>query len=567
MNRRRFLQQITLLSGSLAARPASFYSSPTSARLAPSHLQPKEDGRQETLYNGIQLNAPWPPRYPPKDARKPITAPYLVDIPKVIPIDQGRQLFVDDFLILDSTLKRSFHTARLHPQNPVLKPETALEVNGGLRPVACPFNDGVFYDPEDKLFKMWYHAGWFDGIAYATSQDGILWTRPQLDVDPGTNRVLVRGKGYQRDGVGVWLDHECPDRAQRFKMFAYFRGPDNFRRGEVFTSADGIHWSRPTPTGPCGDNTTFFYNPFRRVWVYSIRTFHPKLGRLRGYREHPDFLRGAAWEEKDVFHWAGADELDLPAPDLGYSTQLYNVDAVAYESLMIGLLAIHRGPPNEICAKGGFPKLTELVLGYSRDGFHWRRPDRCSFIAPSRRKGAWNRAYLHSAGGGCLVVGDQLYFYFGAWSGESPQLGGDMYAGGSTGLAVLRRDGFASLEAPESGGAVTTRLVRFKGRYLFVNLQAPEGLLQAEILDEKGTPISPFSRKNCIPLRRDSTLSPVVWRGAGDLARLAGQPVRFRFHLTNGKLYSFWVSSRETGASHGYVAAGGPGFPGSRDTV
>ncbi|MXZ36455.1 MAG: glycosyl hydrolase family 32 [Acidobacteria bacterium] len=521
------------------------------------------------LHNGIRLPHPWPPRYPPENFRTPVAPPYLADIPQVIPIDRGRQLFVDDFLISESTLKRSYHTARLHPENPVLKPETTLELNGGLQPVACPFNDGVFYDPEDRLFKMWYHAGWFDGIAYATSRDGIHWTRPRLDVEPGTNRVLVRGKGYERDGVGIWLDQETSDRQQRFKMFAFFRGPDSFRRGEVYTSADGIHWDGPTPTGPCGDNTTFFYNPFRKVWVYSIRTFQfePRLSRLRGYREHSDFVEGAAWEESDVHHWAGADELDPPAPDLGHPTQLYNVDAAGYESLMIGLLAIHRGPPNRICLEGGFPKLTELCLGFSRDGFHWHRPDRRSFIAPSRRKGAWNRAYLHSAGGCCLVVGDQLYFYFGAWSGESPKLGGHMYAGGSTGLAVLRRDGFASLDAPESGGAVTTRPLRFQGRHLFVNLQAPRGQLQAEVLDGQGVPIAPFSRQNCLPVSGDSTLSQVVWKEAADLSILAGRPVRFRFHLTNGRLYSFWVSPDEIGASNGYLAGGGPGFTGPSDTV
>jgi len=51
------------------------------------------------------------------------------------------------------------------------------------------------------------------------------------------------------------------------------------------------------------------------------------------------------------------------------------------------------------------------------------------------------------------------------------------------------------------------------------------------------------------------------------LAKLAGQPVRFRFHLKNGALYSFWVSPDASGASHGYVAAGGPGFTGPTDTV
>ncbi len=39
------------------------------------------------------------------------------------------------------------------------------------------------------------------------------------------------------------------------------------------------------------------------------------------------------------------------------------------------------------------------------------------------------------------------------------------------------------------------------------------------------------------------------------------------FYLTNGELYAFWVSPEETGASHGYVAAGGPGLTGPTDTV
>ena len=39
---------------------------------------------------------------------------------------------------------------------------------------------------------LWYHAGWFDGIGYAISQDGLHWERPMLDVEPGTNRVLAQ---------------------------------------------------------------------------------------------------------------------------------------------------------------------------------------------------------------------------------------------------------------------------------------------------------------------------------------------------------------------------------------
>jgi hypothetical protein len=34
----------------------------------------------------------------------------------------------------------------------------------------------------------------------------------------------------------------------------------------------------------------------------------------------------------------------------------------------------------------------------------------------------------------------------------------------------------------------------------------------------------------------------------------------FKFYLTNGSLYSFWVTPSAQGANYGYVAAGGPGF-------
>jgi hypothetical protein len=38
-----------------------------------------------------------------------------------------------------------------------------------------------------------------------------------------------------------------------------------------------------------------------------------------------------------------------------------------------------------------------------------------------------------------------------------------------------------------------------------------------------------------------------------------------RFSVRNGSLYSFWVSRDGLGRSGGYVAAGGPAFPGFKD--
>jgi hypothetical protein len=505
-----------------------------------------------------------------------------------IRIDVGRQLFVDDYLIADMTLPRSFHTARLYDKNPVLKPETPVErcvLDLDSNPVAVPFDDGVFYDPKDHLFKMWYHAGWYDGHCYAESKDGLSWERPSLDVEPGTNRVLpVRHNTSEkhqrllRNGTTVWLDQFAADPNGRFKMFVYWKRmfDEKTQGGEIFTSPDGIHWGAPQrlSTFEFGDNTSFHYDPFRKVWVFSIRRrgVSPVSGhnvRARFYLANPDFKGFLTAKDSDVVPWLTADKLDKPetAPDLGYEPELYKFGAVGYESLMVGLYAVFYGPPNEVCEKTKRPKIIDLQVGFSHDGFHFDRPDRRAFIACSRTPGTWNRGYLHSAGGICLIVGDELSFYFGAWSGLSSKRGNYMYAGGSTGLAILRRDGFASLDAGPTPGAVTTKPVCFSGKYPFVNVDAKAGELRMEVLDADGKVIAPFSRDNGIPVKADSTRQKIEWQGASDLYTLSGKPVRFRFHLTNAKLYSFWVSPETSGASHGYVAAGGPGFTGPTDTT
>ena len=171
---------------------------------------------------------------------------------------------------------------------------------------------------------------------------------------------------------------------------------------------------------------------------------------------------------------------------------------------------------------------------------------------------------MQSCGGCCLVVGDKLHFYVPGRAGEKGTPKGGR---ATTGLAILRRDGFASMDAGTTEGALTTRPVRFNGKYMFVNVDADAGDLRVKILNGKNQVIAPFSKANCVPISVDKTLQAVSWNGAPDLSSLSGKPVKFRFHLTNGKLYSFWVSPDTSGASHGYVAAGGPGFTGATDTV
>jgi len=523
----------------------------------------------ETLYNGITLGTPWPPRrrYPDE---QPVTPPYLLDPPAVIPIDIGRQLFVDDFLIEESSLLRTWHRAEYHPGNPILKPDTAWEnrdptaerQNLKLNPAAMVFSDGVFYDPRDRQFKMWYMAGYGTSTCLATSTDGVSWTRPAFDVVPGTNIV----HNEFRDSSTVWIDPFDPDPRRRYKMSYWY---DNAIL--LFTSADGIHWTKLGTAARAFDRSTFFYNPFRKVWVFSLRgTDYPGGGlnsRYRLYWESPEFSARNSWSGYEPVAWTRADAYDRPRPGMTQPAELYNLDCAGYESLVMGLFSVWRGEYDTR------EKINDLTLGFSRDGFHWTRDDRTPFIPVSDTEGAWNWANIQSAGGCCVIVGDTLHFYV---SGRQGEPGTNRPGVCSTGLATLRRDGFASMDwrrddrrprvlsrSGIQGGFLTTRTITFSGSHLFVNADVA-GELRIEVLDESGRTIAPFARENCKPLRANSTRARIEW-AAGALGSLAGRRVKLRFWLDEGRLYAFWVSAWPSGESRGAVAGGGPEFPGPFD--
>jgi len=506
--------------------------------------------KPEKLYNGIELSLPWPPPFRDPNSAEPMEVPYLKRPLKSIPIDVGRQLFVDDFLIEKTTLKRTFHQAKKFEGNPVFKAETKHELAGSTigeksqEAVTYLGHGGVFYDPAEKLFKMYYTAGWRGPLALATSMDLKTWTRPDLGILED-NLLLAKGRDAGGDN-SLWLDLASKD--ARLKLLT-----DRGKEGHFLqTSADGRAWTVSAPTGKAGDYCSIFHNPFRNVWCYSIKQ-GGKHGRNRWYHESPDFMQGADWS-KSVF-WANADRLDAPDPQVGVPAQLYSLSAVAYESVMLGMFQIHLGPDNKICDQGKFPKATELKLGFSREGFHWHRPDRRAFIAATRQEGDWDRAYLHTTTGVCVVLDDQLVFPYCAYSGIAPSGKRGMYSGASIGLATLRRDGFASMDG---AGELTTRPVKFKGKHLFVNMN---GEVRVEVLDEAGKVI-----RSSKVASGDQTKHKVEWSDGSDLSDQVGRGVKFRFHLTKGSLYAFWVTPDEKGGSGGYVGAGGPDFDGVRDT-
>lgn len=151
--------------------------------------------------------------------------PYLENPPAVIPINTGRQLFVDNFLVAETNLNRVNHQP-VYYENPVLEPTEEWEFNKQ-GPYAAPFSDGVWYDELDGKYKMWYltGAGPDNGglrTAYAESKDGIRWEKPNLGIYGNTSVV----ENTNRDAATVWLDKMESDPSKRYKMFMIEAKPD-----------------------------------------------------------------------------------------------------------------------------------------------------------------------------------------------------------------------------------------------------------------------------------------------------------------------------------------------------
>ncbi len=209
--------------------------------------------------------------------------------------------------------------------------------------------------------------------------------------------------------------------------------------------------------------------------------------------------------------------------------------------------AIARVPnyPNTI----GF-HLVQLVS--SRDLKTWRRQgDRRAFIGSSPTgAGAYDVTQIIGPSYP-LERGDELWFYYTGlkyrgtftYVGKYPDGRNVLIPGleadtGAICLAVLRRDGFVSLDAGETEGTLLTKSFALPAGKLWVNLDAPEGDLRVEVLDAEGKVRGVSGR-----LKGDLKQAEVSWQ-SGDISGLSGQSVSLRFRVRQARFYSYWFSEQ-----------------------
>lgn len=454
-----------------------------------------------------------------------------------------RQLFLDDYGIARiENLKRTMHQPA--KKGAVIEPDRPWE--SCLQTRSAPA-----WDADEKKFKLWMITSTVipgvGGTTYAESKDGIRWTKPilrqvELNGSLENNFITIEpGLKWPANAMeNVVYDPDDPDPSRRYKGLAHCHGR------EPIVSADGIHWRRlDVPKIPSQDESNMTYDRWAGTFIATLKQGGPH-GRSVTLSTSKNFEH---WTKPElIFH---TDDLDqelarkniedrLSDPSLrqpvsndpaDYNADVYNMGVFRYEGLYIGLPAIYHSTGKHENNTDGF-HLVQLAC--SRDLHRWRRlGDRKPFIGPSpAASGAYDLTQILPPS--CpLVRGDELWFYYTGIRYRVVPQNADSKMGAIC-LAVLRRDGFISLDADESPGVLVGRPLEVTGETLAVNVDAAGGTLEVEVLDDKGNVLAVSA-----PIVGDVPHGRVRWK-KGDLAGLKQRKVRLRFTLLKASFYSFW---------------------------
>ena len=141
-----------------------------------------------------------------------------------------------------------------------------------------------------------------------------------------------------------------------------------------------------------------------------------------------------------------------------------------------------------------------------------------------------------------IRMGDELWIYY---LGSNRDHAGRVDATGA-GLetaitrAILRLDGFVSVDTDYAGGWLKTPPLIFEGSQLKLNLDTSAGgIARVEIQDASGKPMAGYTMEEADELNGNSVRMSVSWEGKSDVSKLAGKAVKLYFKLRDCKLYAF----------------------------
>ena len=456
-----------------------------------------------------------------------------------INIGTDRQLFVDEFWTDHADgARRVLHSPE--PRNIAIDADKPWDSTGSIS-AGCFIKDG------DK-YRAWYRcdhdrekAAGRSGAdtAYAESDDGITWTKPNLglfEIDGSKdNNIVWMGPGAN---IMPFKDPnpDVPD-DQRYKALG--RKRDLF----AYASPDGIHWrmlqQEPISTdGPFDSPNLAFWDEWRGEYVAYARGVagnDPNVdpASVKDQIGH-EFKGGVRWirrmTSKDFISWTPLENIDCGDTPFEhfYTNACFNYERAPGTYLIFsGRFVPHRTADPD----WGSPGLRDIVFMSSRDGINFDRSFMESFIRPGLDFGNWHERGIGMERG-ILHTGPGEISLYGMENKGMPTMRIRRY--------TLRTDGFVSINAGFAGGELTTHPFTFAGGRLELNYSTSAvGTVKVEVQDAAGTPQPGFTLDDCPEMFADVIDGLVSWNGDPDLSALAGKPVRLRLWLKDADVYAF----------------------------
>ncbi|NJD03013.1 MAG: hypothetical protein FIA99_10565 [Ruminiclostridium sp.] len=450
-------------------------------------------------------------------------------------IASKKQFFADSYITetIDNNVARTTNPGTKHG-SPVIVPDKTWEGAGTNWPFTYLYGT-VIYDSQASIYKMWYQA-YYDPagkyfVCYATSSDGITWTKPNLGVysfNGNTNNNIVGTQHAQ----SVYKDMAESDPNKRYKMYAYQMSYDTSNPGYyIWYSSDGINWSLPytTPRIDSDDVTTMAYDSTNSKFItgnkFNVSGSDGHGRRTQRTSTSTDFIN---WTTPKL-----AFQCDEIMDKIGYlRTDIYGMGLYPTDGIYFGFPWIFYHTEDRGSAEDG-PVNTQLA--FSRDGARWVRPSRVAVI-PNGAAGSFDAGSIYTASSP-ITVGNNIRMYYGGATGTHDPI--TLPSVAKIDFTEWRKDGFVSLNTGSTEGTVVTKTLKFTGSALYLNAYATGGSIKVEILDSSGNVKTGYSKTDCTAITTDNLNHTVYWGGSSNISSLAGQSIKLKFYMTTAKLYSF----------------------------
>jgi len=373
------------------------------------------------------------------------------------------------------------------------------------------------------------------------STDGIHFTRPNLGLInvKGSNQNNVVWLGIESHNFAPFLDRNpnCkPD--EKYKALGGIAHPGKNWLGEdvkaglyAFVSADGIHWKKlrnqPVITDGAFDSLNIaFWDPNKSQYVCYSRTFTNGIRTAQSSTSHDFELwsKGQPNKYQDgvpLEHFYTTSTIPCPGAE-----NLY----VAFPKRFV--------PDRKKVTRHNDVGVSDAVFMSSRDGVHWDRPFLEAWVRPGLDEKNWTDRNNMTAYGLAEMMPGEWSFYISEhyrWPDNRLR------------RLTLPRHRFASIHAGAKGGEATTHPIVFDGDSLHLNYStSAAGLLQIELVDDKGSPIPGFDRRDFSPLIGDELDAVASWKGNADLSTLSGKPIRLRIFLSDADLYAIRFGNKNS---------------------